>query len=91
MERIWKSVYTHTILLYLKLNHFAVHLKLTHGKSTILQLKNINFDYYERKGKNLKQLGHNPFHFSRTPVWRTKDTIKEFLLWLSGNKPNSYL
>ena len=36
---VYIYIYTHTHT-YMKLNHFAVHLKLTqHCKSTILQLK----------------------------------------------------
>ena len=36
MEKNLKRIYIH---IYVKLNHFAVHQKLTHYKSTILQLK----------------------------------------------------
>ena len=38
-KRIWKSIYVY-VCVYIYVNHFAVHLKLTrHCKSTILQLK----------------------------------------------------
>ena len=66
MPQMWpkKKIYIY-IYIYTQLNHFAVHLKLTHYKSTTLQFK-----IKEERKYSLKILQHKEFLITSSLFWQ---------------------